>query len=103
MLDLTVGVVEHMNITSKTDMDQRVNTTERIPTGTVLKKYREILLVCKEAMKNYVGDQFMLGEARDVSVEYFWTWSKVDGTDADGVPMSGLESCNDFKNNIWFE
>ena len=41
--------------------------------------------------RNYAGDQWMLIEARDIIMEDFWTWSKVDGTNDDGDPISGAE------------
>ena len=45
MCDLTVGLFEHLNITSKTDEDHILKYEERILTGHELKKYRAILLV----------------------------------------------------------
>ena len=51
-------------------------------------------------VNNYAGDQWMPREARDTRMEDFWTWSKVDGTDADGDPISGLEHCDDSKKDL---
>ena len=53
--------------------------------------------------KTYPGDQWTLGEAKDSSVGNFWDWAKVDGTDADGEPVSGEEHFNDFKQELWFK
>ena len=71
ILDLMVGVFEHLNITSKSDVAQRVKYTELTRTGPALKKYCEIFLVCKETTNNYAGYQWTLEEARGVSMEDF--------------------------------
>ena len=39
ILDLMVGIFEHLNITAKNDVDQRVKYTERILPGPATKKY----------------------------------------------------------------
>ena len=51
--------------------------------------------------KSYSVDQWVIEEAKDVSMEYLWTWYKVDVTDADGYPFLS-ESCNDFDKEFWF-
>ena len=51
MYDLTVGIFEHLNITDKTNMDQRVKYADRILIETVLNKYHVILSGCKETAK----------------------------------------------------
>ena len=71
MYGLTVGIFEHLIILAKTDVDQRVKYTENILTGPALKKYRDILLVCKDRAKNYTGDHWMLEESKYVSMEDF--------------------------------
>ena len=70
---LTFGIFEHLNITAKTYMDQRVKYTECILTGPALNKYRSILLVCNEAENTYARYHCMLGVEMDVSMEVFGT------------------------------
>ena len=71
MRDLTVGVFKHLEITSKTDVDKRINYTECILRGTILKKYRQFLGDCKELQKGLVGDQYNLGATKNATTEQF--------------------------------
>ena len=48
MRDLTSGVFDHLEIISPTDVDTRLAYTQRILRGSALKKYREILVTCKQ-------------------------------------------------------
>ena len=91
MLDLMLGIFEHLDITSNTDVYKRVKSTERILAGSVLKKYRGILLVCTEMAKTYSRYQWNLVESKDVRMAKIWDWSKVIVTYADGEPVSGAE------------
>ena len=36
-------------------------------------------------------------------MENFGDWTKLVGTDADGDPVIGAESCDDFKKELWFK
>ena len=93
---LTVEIFEHLYITSKTDIDKRVNYTERILAGPALNNYREIFLVCKETENFYSGYQWDLVEAKDISMDNFGDWAKVVRTDAGGNPESGVERCDNL-------
>ena len=54
-------------------------------------------------MKTYAGDQWILEEAKNMSMENFWAWDKVEGTNSYGDPVSVMEHCNDIKKEIWLE
>ena len=69
--DLTVGIFVHLDIMPNTGIDPMINHTDCILTGPAPKKYRAMLLVCKEAEKSYSRDQWKLGEAKDVIMEDF--------------------------------
>ena len=56
MRNLTVGVFEHLEIISPTDVDKGLAYTQRILRGSALKKYREILVTCKQPKKELAGD-----------------------------------------------
>ena len=48
-LDLTVGVFEHLEITSIMDLYLRIKYTEHILRGPELKKYQLVLVECQES------------------------------------------------------
>ena len=60
--------------------------TQRILRGSALKKYREVLVTCKQSAKELAGDEFTLGYMNGLSTEDFWTWEKTDTTGYDGYP-----------------
>ena len=97
MCDQKVGIFEHLEIMAKTYVDQRVKYIQHILTGTALKKYCDILLMCKNMTLTNSEYQCTLGEAKDVKIELFWDWSKLAGTNSDLEPVSGEECCNDFE------
>ena len=76
---------------------------ERILAEPTLNKYCAILLVCKETENSYARDQWMLGEAKDVRMENFWNWYKMEVTGADEYPVGGSERCNGFEKDIWLK
>ena len=51
ILDVTVGVFEHLEITSPVDVDRRISYTKRILRGAALIKYREVLVTCRQSEK----------------------------------------------------
>ena len=68
MRDLTVGVFEHLEITSPMDDDKRIKYTQNILSVTSLKKYKQILVGCKESEKGLSGDQWDMGVTKNVTV-----------------------------------
>ena len=60
MCDITVGVFEHIDITPKIDLDIRIKYTEHILRGPALKKFRQVLLKCKDPAKGLSGYQWSL-------------------------------------------
>ena len=78
MHDLTVGVFEHLEIISLTDVDKRLACTQRILRGAVLKKHWEVLVTCKQSAKELADDAWTLGDMSRLSAENFWTWAKRD-------------------------
>ena len=85
--DLTVGVFKHIDITSKLIIYNRIKYIEIILTVTVLNKYRESLLACKETTKEFYGSHWTFGGARYVIIEDFGVWDKKDGLYADRGPI----------------
>ena len=71
MRNLTVGVFENLEIISPTDVDKRLACTQCILRGSVPKKYREILVTCKQLAKKLVGDECNLGDMSRETTEYF--------------------------------
>ena len=51
MRELTVGVFEHLEITSPMDVDKRVSDMQRILKEAGLKKYRDVLLGYRQLTK----------------------------------------------------
>ena len=102
MHDLTSGVFENLEINSPMDVDKIVNCTQILLMGSVHKKYMTVLAECKELAKDISGDKWMLDATTDITMEQFWTWTKLDGVDVSGGVYLGAERCLDFKNCIWF-
>ena len=57
MRDLIVGVFEHLDIISLTDMEKRIAYTQSILRGSALTKYQYVLVTCKQLAKELVGDK----------------------------------------------
>ena len=76
---------------------------QRFPRVAALNKYKAVLAEYKELSKGIDGDQWTLGATKDVTMEKFWTWAKVDYLDALGDVYLGKDRCLDFKKYIWFE
>ena len=49
-----------------------------ILSGTMLNKYKLVMLGCKELEKGVYGQQWTLVETKDVTMEQFWAWAEVD-------------------------
>ena len=54
-----------------------IKYTQRTLRGAALKKYKHILMVCKEWVKGLSGDQWNLVETKYVTMEQLWAWYKV--------------------------
>ena len=66
------------------DVDKRLSYTQHILGGAALKKYREVLVTCRQLEKELAGDEWTLGDLAGLLVEDFWTWAKTDTTGYDG-------------------
>ena len=84
--DLTFGVFGHLDIISPTDVDKRLAYTQRILRGSVLKKYQEVLVKCKQSTKELASDEWNLGDMSRLSTEDFWNWAKTDNIGYVGHP-----------------
>ena len=51
------------------------------------------LLVCKEMTRGYAGNKWTFGAAKEVIVEYLWTWEKQDMLYFEGDTIKGVEKC----------
>ena len=71
MHDITIGVFEHLDITSPMDVDQRLAYMQRILIGAALKKYKVVLLECKHSEKDLKGYKWYLGELKELSTDDF--------------------------------
>ena len=85
------------------DVDQRVAYMQRILGVSVLKKYKAVLLECKQSSKDLAGYKWNLGELKGLSTDDFWTWYKSDGISYDLDAHPRLEKCVDLKKYIWFD
>ena len=84
MSNLTVGNFDHLEITSPIDMDKRLAYKQRIIRGSALKKYRELLVTCRQSAKELAGDEWTLGKITGLSAKDFSTWAKTNTTGYDG-------------------
>ena len=103
MRELTVGVFEHLEITSPMDADKRLFYMQRILRGDALQKHREVLLTCRQSAKELAGDEWTWGDMTGIAAEAFWTWSKTDTTGYDGHPYLSIDKCVNFERGLWFE
>ena len=71
MWDITVGVFENMDITSKLDIDKRVKHTEGILIVPALKKHFASLVHCKDMAEEFSSNHWTFGSARYSSMEDF--------------------------------
>ena len=66
------------------DVDQSIGYNQLIIRGTALRKYKQVLEICKESKKGLAGDQWAMGPTKDVTMEQFWTLEKVDVNNGSG-------------------
>ena len=78
MCNLTNGVFENREITSPMEVDQSIAYMQRILRGAALKKYKAVLMECKEQAKDLTRDNYTLGDLKALSTEDFWNWAKSD-------------------------
>ena len=70
---------------------------QRILRGAELKKYRVVLLECKESEKDLVGDGWALSKLKGVSIEDLCTLSNIDGFNYDGDAYLRIDKCVNFE------
>ena len=54
-------------------------------------------MTCKQWAKEFVGDEWTLGNMNGLSTEEFWTWAKKDTTGYDGHSYLAIAKCVDFE------
>ena len=64
MRDLTIGVLERLDITSIIYIDLSIKYTERILRGLALNKFLQVLTDCKELAKLLAGYQWSFRSAK---------------------------------------
>ena len=84
-------------------VEQRAAHAQRILRGAALKKYKAVLLECKNSEKDLVGYSCNLGKLKELSTDEFWTWAKSDGIGYDGDAYLVLDKCVELKKDLWFE
>ena len=84
MCNRTSRVFENIDITSPIYVDQRIAYTQIILTGAVLKKYKAVLMECKQSAKDLAGDKWTLGKFKELYTEELWNWEKSDRIVYDG-------------------
>ena len=103
MRNLTVGVFEHLYITSYMYVDQRVAYMKRILIVSALNKYNMVLAECKESEKGLSRGQWTIVPTKYVTMEQLWTWAKTDANYCLGDVYLGRKRCIHFEKGIWFE
>ena len=69
---------------------------QRILRGASLKKYREVLVACRQSAKELAGDEWGLGKLEGLSTEAFWVWAKTDTMGCDRHAYLDRDKCIDF-------
>ena len=81
----------------------RINYTQSILRGSALKKYREVLVACKQLEKELAEDEWDIGKLAGLSTEDFWTWANTDTKAYDRHPFLARDKCVNFERELWFE
>ena len=103
MQEITRGVFGQLDITSPTDVDQRVAYINRVLRGDALNKYKAVLLEWNQSAEDTKGDKCTLGELKGISTENFCTWDKIEGVGYEGDAYLWLYNCVKFNKELWFE
>ena len=85
------------------DVDKWVNCTQRILRGPALKKYKKVLVECKELVKGIAGYQWIIGPTKDVTMEQLCTWGKQYYINISGGMYLVRNICIEFDKDIWFK
>ena len=103
MRDLTIGVFENLYITYHMDVEKRLAYMQRIFRGAALKKYQEVLVICRQSTKELTGYEWNLRKLTGLSEENFWTWAKTNTTGYDVHPFLDRYKCVNFERGLWFD
>ena len=102
LCNLTVWILEHLNITSWENIDQRWIYFEQALRVSDLKKFINDALSFRDTAKADLGDHFNLGKTKDVKPEYLWAFYKADRLDEDGDELTGKERFIYLYQDLWF-
>ena len=69
----------------------------------MLKKYREVLVECRQSVKEPTGEEWNLGELKGLSADDLCTWAMTYTTVYDGHAYLVMDKCVNFERDIWFE
>ena len=69
--NLTVGVFEHLDVTSPMDVEKRISYMQQILRGAALKKYLSVLVTCRQSEKELAGHEWNLSKLNGISAEEF--------------------------------
>ena len=62
----------------------------------MLKKYREVLVTCRQLAKLLADDEWTLGDMTGIAAEYFCTWANTDTTGYEKHPYLAIYNCVNF-------
>ena len=96
MCDLTSGLFQHLDTTSSMEVDQSIDYTQCILRGLEIKKYKAVLIACKESEEDIAGDKWTLGDLKELYIYGFWTWVNSYRLDSNRYAYLGLEKCVNF-------
>ena len=60
-------------------------------------------MTCRQAVKEFAGDEWTLGELTGLSAEHFWNWDKTNTTGYDGHDYLVRDKCVGFERELWFD
>ena len=103
MCDLRIGLFQHLEIMSELDLYLRIKYTDQIPTNPAPKKFRQVLLACKDIARGLAGKQCTLREANNETMEQFWAWTKLYSVGSGGYTVIGADRCKNFEKDLWFK
>ena len=68
MRDITVGLCEHLELTSSVELYLSIKYTDRILMNSDLKKYIQVLLVCKDTDRGLAGNKWTTRVANNATI-----------------------------------
>ena len=100
--DTSVGIFEHLGIKYWDIISKRWMYFEKFLRALALKKFRNVVLSCRDISKDNSENLWNLGEPENVVLDDFWYLCKVDELDCNGDVITNKDLWIDLDCSLWF-